>query len=269
MMANDPRDIDDNGNPVDLDGDETVEEFETDESIDADELNLDEDDESLPWLESSDYDDEDEGVGLGRMIGFLLLGLLALALLIWGIWWASNRGSDPDMVADGSTIEAPEGDYKERPENPGGKQFEGTGDNSFKVGEGQGSEGTLADKNAPKPSVDAATTANASSGGNSTAAGNNSGANGSGSTATAPAATSGGYVVQVAALASKEAAQRGWNDIRGRTDALKGAKYKIVEGQADIGKVYRVQVSAGSKAAADKICAGMKADGLPCTVKKN
>ncbi len=261
MMTNDPRDIDDNGNPVDADGDETVEEFETGETVDADELNLDEDDESLPWLESSDYDDEDEGVGAGRMIGFLLLGLLALALLIWAIWWASNRGPDSDMVADGSTIEAPEGDYKEKPENPGGKQFEGTGDSSFKVGEGQGSEGTLADKSAPKPSADAATTANSGTRGGATKTGTNAGA--------ASTASSGGYVVQVAALASKEAAQRGWNDIRGRTDALKGANYQIVEGQADIGKVYRVQVTAGSKAAADKICAGMKADGLPCTVKKN
>ncbi|WP_336985863.1 SPOR domain-containing protein [Altererythrobacter aquiaggeris] len=257
MMAMDPREIDENGNPVEPDTEDYVEEFETDPDPGADQLNLAEEDESLPWLESSDYEDENDGVGAGRMVAFTALGLAALALLIWGIWWASNRQQASDIPADGSTIAAPEGDYKEKPDNPGGKQFEGTGDSSFARGEGQTREGRLAEKAVAKPSIDAATP------GNTGASAGTAGAKPS------PAATSGGYVVQVAALSTKAAAERGWTDLTGRTDTLKGQKYQIVEGQSDIGKVFRVQVVAGNKAAADRICAGLKSDGLPCTVKKN
>ena len=68
------------------------------------ELDLDADD-RLPWLESSDDDYDDEGVDTARVFGFVLAGLLALAALIWAIWWFSHRDPDPALVADGSTVE--------------------------------------------------------------------------------------------------------------------------------------------------------------------
>ncbi len=141
----------------DEDGDEVV----TEEEVDEDRLDLDSDEEALPWLESSDYAEED-GVDTGRLVGFVLLGLLALGLLVGGIWFLTNRGPDPELVADGSTIEAPEGDYKRKPDEAGGREFPGTGDVAPAVGEGQTREGRLADGNAAgatggpvRPSVDA------------------------------------------------------------------------------------------------------------------
>ena len=129
-----------------------------DEAVETEELAFAEEDERLPWLESGDYDDEDQGVDTGRILGFALLGLLAIAVLVGGIWWMTRDAPDAELVAEGGTIEAPEGPYKERPEDPGGKQFEGTGNVAPAVGEGQTREGRLAQDEAPRPSVDARST---------------------------------------------------------------------------------------------------------------
>ena len=235
-------------------GDEREEEWgpeDTDAAheTEAEELQLADEDERLPWLESAEYDEEDEGVDTARILGVVLLGLIALALLIGGIWWFTNRGPDPELVADGSTIEAPDGDFKEKPDDAGGREVEGTGDTSFAVGEGQTREGRLAEGNAaqadPKPSVEPD---------------NNSGA----SQAAAP---SGGVGVQVGAFSTEASAQTGWNTLRGQTDALNGVKYRVVKGEADIGTVYRLQAVAGDRAAADRLCSALKADGVACQVK--
>ncbi|WP_284124618.1 SPOR domain-containing protein [Parerythrobacter aestuarii] len=207
------------------------------------ELDLDED-ESLPWLESSDYE-EDEGVDTGRIVGFVILSLVALGLIIGLFWFFTNRGTDPELTADGSTIEAPEGAAKEAPEDPGGKVFDGTGDVAPAVGEGQTREGRLADGDtAPKPSVE-------------TPSANNAGS------ASVPAGTA----VQVGALSSKAGAEQRWRELARQTDALQGFKYRIEEARIDNGTVYRLQAIAGDKAAADRLCNALKADGIQCLVK--
>ncbi len=231
---------------TDRDGDNQVDgEFDSDLHIDeADELSLIDDDERLPWLESGDYDDDDGGVDSSRIIGFALLGLLALVVVLGGIWWFSNRTTDPDLIADGSLIEAPAGPIKERPADPGGKTFAGTGNVAPAVGEGESREGRLASTDVPKPSIEAATTAN-----------------------TVVTPDSGGVGVQVGAYSTRETAQKGWDALARQTDAIKGFKYRIVEGKADIGIVYRLQAVAGDTASAKQLCDALKADGLACQVK--
>ena len=127
----------------------------TDEDFIADEqLTLAGEDERLPWLESGEEDDEETGVDTGRIVGFAMFAALALAALVVGIWWFGQRGSEPELVADGSTIPAPPGPYKTRPTDPGGKTFEGTGNLAPAVGEGKETEGRIAESNVPVPSID-------------------------------------------------------------------------------------------------------------------
>ncbi len=169
-----------------------------------------------------------------------MIGLLAIALIVGGIWWVSRDRPDQALVADGSTIPAPAGPYKTKPEDPGGKTFAGTGDTSFAVGEGQSREGRIAENNVPRPGVD--------------------------TKGDAPATPS-GVGVQVAAYSSRADAEAGWSRLVPQFPALSGVSHRVVEGQADIGTVYRLQAVAPNIAAANSLCTSLKAAGGACQVK--
>ena len=218
----------------------------TDDDYVADEqLTLADEDERLPWLESGDDDEDDVGgVDTGRIVGFAMFAALALAALVGGIWWFGQRDAAPELVADGSTIEAPVGPYKEKPANPGGKTFEGTGNLAPAVGEGKTTEGVIAEE-LPKPSIDAPKPGQTP----------------------APAAA-GGIGVQVGAYNSKETAEAGWQKLLSRTDKLAGVSHRVVEGKADMGTVYRLQAVAGDAAGASALCRALKGDGIDCQVKR-
>lgn len=233
------------------------------------ELELD-DDTSLPWLEGADDEDEYQGYNTGQLVAYVVLGFLLLGLIVGGIWWATHRNSEGDLVADGSVIEAPEGDYKTRPEDPGGKTFEGTGDSSFAVSEGEsrpaqlGKDGSAGDRSgdaaAARPGFDAVDGGKPDSGQPDTAATDSA-------PAPAPAASS-GVGVQVGAYSTRASAEANWAKLTQSYSALKGMKYRVVEGKVDIGTVYRLQALPGDLAAAKALCGKLSAAGLACHVKK-
>lgn len=212
------------------------------------------DEERLPWLESADdIDGEDEESGNGRLIGFAVIGLVVLAALIGGIWYASNRSTGP-ADADGSLIEASKEPYKVTPKDPGGKTFAGTGDSSFKVSDGEKPVAHLADSASPTPAA-AASPAPA--------------AKPSGAPQPKPAQPAvSGVGVQVGAFSSNAAAEAGWQKLVANHEALKGLSHRVVEGKADIGIVYRLQAVAGDLASASSLCATLQAGGLKCQVKR-
>lgn len=207
----------------------------------GEELDLSEDD-SLPWLEADEEDEAAGGVDTAQIVGFALLLLAILALVVGAVWYYSNSDNDPTLEPDGSTIEAPEGPIRERPEDPGGRELPGTGDVAPAVGEGQTREGVM----------DTDGEEQAASGDKLTEA---------------PAPTATGVGVQLAAYSSRARAEQGWNDLRRRTSALDGVRYRIEQGTVDIGTVYRLQAVTSDRAAADRLCAALKADGLDCQVK--
>jgi hypothetical protein len=220
-------------------------------------LGLGDAEERLPWLESAD-DIDPEGFDTGRVIGFVLLGLVSLGMIVAAVWIASHRGS---TQADGSTIRAEAGPYKITPENPGGKKFAGTGDSSYAVAQGETRTGTIAGEDAspapessptaaPSPSLTAKPTASASP------------------APTASAAAAGGVGVQVGAYTSAADAEKGWSALVARHDALSGFNHRVVEGQAEFGRVFRLQAVAGDVAAANALCAQLKASGQGCQVKR-
>lgn len=226
---------------------------EDEPGFDGNDLGLVSDDDALPWLESSDYE-EIESVDAWRVTGFVVLGLVLLALLVGGIWYFTDRTGDNAPEADGSVIAAPEGPYKERPDNPGGKTFEGTGDMAPAVGEGESREGRLADKPvtpepvAKAPEKPAETTAP--------------------EPAKPAAAPDNRIAVQVGAYRDEATAKAGWRQLSRQTDALSGVEYRIVKGEADIGTVYRLQALPGDMAAARRLAAALKADGVASQIKR-
>lgn len=209
-------------------------------------LDLAEDEGRLPWLESADDDEDDYDSGNGKLLSLMAIGGIVLAGVVGTIWWMSNSGSDTAAVADGSIIEAPKEPYKEAPKDAGGKTFAGTGDSSFVVSEGQSRPAKMGDNaGAPPPAPSAAPAA----------------------TGAAPAAPA-GVGVQVGAYSSRAAAEAGWTRLASQAgEALSGVPHRVVEGSADIGKVYRLQAVAGDAAAAGALCAKLKSAGVSCQVK--
>jgi len=211
------------------------------------------DEERLPWLESADdVDADEEDSGTGRLIGFAVMGLIVLAALVGGIWYAMNKTSGP-AGADGSLIEASKEPYKVAPSDPGGKTFAGTGDSSFKVSEGEKPSANLAGSASPKPSGAPSATPSSKP---SAAAAN----------PTVPAI--GGVGVQIGAFSSNASAETAWSKLTGTHEALKGLSHRVIEGKADIGTVYRLQAVAGDATSANALCQKLQAGGLKCQVKR-
>lgn len=228
--------------------------YEHDEDWENDDLELIESDERLPWLETDDDEEREAGFATSRLIMLGVLSLVIVGALVGLAWFAIGASSD-EPPADGSLVEAPEGPYKTKPENAGGKTFAGTGDTSFAVGEGQTREGrlasepdtsrpaTVAAQETPEPSL--ATTLNEAP--------------------RAPEPT--GVAVQVGAYPKRSDAQEAWARLIRQTEALNGVRHRVVEARVDIGTVYRLQAMTGDRASATALCNRLKSDGLACFVK--
>lgn len=224
------------------------------------------DEERLPWLESADdVDQEEPASGNGKLVGFGVLALLLLAGIVGAIYWLSHRSSAPAQ-ADGSLIEASKEPYKVAPKDPGGKTFEGTGDSSFKVSEGERPAANLAGGSAPSAATSAS--AAASSAAMAATAAKAAAANPGAAAPVAAAPASGGVGVQVGAFSSNAAAEAAWSKLVGQHEALKGLSHRVVEGKADIGTVYRLQAVASDGGAANVLCGSLQSAGLKCQVKR-
>ena len=215
------------------------------EGIETERLALRDDEERLPWLESSDDDGYTEtGGGMASSLKLGVIALAALVALVGGIYWLTHRGGDGAVVADGSMVAADPKPYKDAPKDPGGKTFDGTGDSSFAVSEGKSKPAQMAASDAPKPPLPAP------------------------GASAAPAPASGGVGVQVGALSSKEAAETRWTELVGKSNgALSGVSHRVVAGTADNGTIYRLQAVAPDAAAAGALCGKLKGAGISCLVK--
>ena len=226
--------------------------YEHDEEWEAAELELIETDDHLPWLDAEEVEEREPGFATSRLV---LLGVLSFAVVgaLVAIAWFAIGTSGDEPPADGSLVEAPDGPYKTKPDEAGGKTYAGTGDTSFAVGEGQTREGKLAEKQVtPEPEPESevagpslATTLNAEP---------------------RPAERPGTYV-QVGAYPSRGDAQEAWGRLMRQTTSLNGVRNRIVQAEVDIGTVFRLQAITGSNGEARALCSQLKADGLACFVK--
>ncbi|MEM1132805.1 MAG: SPOR domain-containing protein [Pseudomonadota bacterium] len=189
-------------------------------------LDLDDDADRLPWLESAE-DYEGDTVSPLRLLGLLLLGLVIIGAIVAAIYYYQQRDQQVATAGQGELIRAPEGDYKVPPEDAGGKTFEGTGDASPAAAEGQEQVAALAGDD--KKAVD-------------------------------------GVLVQLGAYGSRAKADTGWIMLSGRYDYVKALPNRVASAVVEGATVYRLSVVAPDAASAQDVCNKLKNAGQSCLV---
>lgn len=218
------------------------------------------DEDRLPWLEAVETDDDDDSVGWSKIIQFGLAALALLALIVFGVNWL--RGQQQGPQGDGTLIAAQEGDYKVKPDSPGGMKVEGQGDSAFKASEGAEANGKIDQSALPEAPIAGVkqmpmapkiseviagkatvTTPLAAPGGKLVAP-----------VAPVAGSGSGGALVQFGAYGSEAGANTAWGALVGRNPTL-GKLAKSIAPAAVGGKtLYRLRANAGSAANAAAIC---------------
>ncbi len=235
------------------------------EQVGTDTLALEEED-RLPWLEAVDASEDEAAVSPGRLIGLVLGGLAALALLVGAIWWLQDRNN---ANGEGELIAAADGDYKVAPSEPGAKQFQGEGDASYKTSQGGEVAGKIDLTKAPETPANAKTAAPGIGSGASPAAPAKVGTTTTPPPAlpaenTAPAA--GSAMVQLGAFNSEAVANKAWADMAKRFRFLSEAKHSVTAASVGGGTVYRLRAAVANNAQASDICTKMAAAGENCMV---
>ncbi|MEG3160849.1 SPOR domain-containing protein [Sphingomonas sp. LB2R24] len=236
----------------------------------AEDMDLREED-RLPWLETVEPDEQDT-VGIGRVIALVVLGLAVLAAIIFGIYKLQQRAP----TGDGQMIAAQEGDYKVKPDDAGGLKVKGEGDSAIATSAGKSGNGAIDLRGVPEAPVDGkravATKTSDVAGRNAVAQVPASGGRLVAATPLAPSkpngagTASGGSLVQLGAYPSEAVANAAWTTFSKRF-AYIGALGKSVQPVATGGRtLYRLRVNAGSANQAADICGRLRVAGETCFV---
>ncbi len=213
-------------------------------------LNLNDPD-RLPWLETADGYEYVESTSPLRMAVMLLAGLVLLAAIIGAIYWL-QRNQIGGANGNGQLIAAPAGAYKVKPQDAGGKRFEGEGDSAFAASEGTKTGAIWVP--AAKVAAAAPPAAMASA------------------PAAAPAAPSaapsaGAVMVQLGAFGDSAKADAAWAALNKRFGFLAGMNRKIAEANVEGGrKVFRLQAVTANSSEAQQLCAKLKVAGENCLI---
>jgi cell division protein FtsN len=210
------------------------------------------DPERLPWLETADgYEYEESGSPL-KVAAMVLGGLALLAAIVGGIYWMQRNQSGGQ--GNGELIAAQEGNYKVAPTDREGKSFEGEGDSAFAASQGQKADAKIDPAKAKAAATAAATPAPLPA------------ATPAGKTAAVPA---GAAFVQLGAYSDAAKAEAAWTALGKRFGAISGTNKRVVEGAGEGGrKVFRLQAISANPAAAQQLCAKLKAAGENCLIAK-
>lgn len=205
------------------------------------------DEDRLPWLEAVDEEGAREGPSAAKLIAFVVIGLVAIGLVVGGLFWMGNRDS-----ADGEPrlITAPKGDYKVKPEEPGGMKVEGEGDTAFAASEGADPKGRI-DVNALAEAPVAPAPAKAKGA---------APADKPAPKAAAPEAA-GGATIQLGAFSSPAAANAAWKALSGRFTYLAPLGHSVTPVASDEKTLYRLRAS-GPDAA--NLCGRLRVAGESC-----
>jgi hypothetical protein len=210
-------------------------------------------DEQLPWLEAVDDEDGPSGVPARRMLGALLVVLLAAALVSVTFFWLGRQNAGEASGAP-ELIRAEPGPYKVRPPNPGGLDVAGESQTAFETSAGEDTDAqldtsALASHHTPPPAQakpEAATPEAAKP-----------------AAEAAPGPTGEkGSVIQLGAFANRAQAERAWSALSARFPSLATMDKMIVPYSGGI----RLRAAADSPADARQACQAVRAGGENCFI---
>ena len=223
------------------------------------------DDDRLPWLEAVDDDDDRDGPSAAKLIAFVVIGLVAIGLIVGGLFWMGNRDGaanrEPELIA------APDGDYKVAPDEPGGMKVEGEGDTAFAASEGADPTGAIDADAVPEAPVTDAPAAKqppapkAAPAPAPKAAPKQAPAAVAEAPKAAPAA--GGATVQLGAFSSQASANAAWKALSGRFAYLAPLTHSVTATKSGDRTLYRLRAS-GPDARA--LCGRLRVAGESCVV---
>jgi hypothetical protein len=223
--------------------------------IRADETPPGSDEDRLPWLEAVEEEEESEGPSLAKLVAFVVIGLAAIGLIVGGLFWIGNRGQggeggEPELIA------APEGDYKVKPEEPGGMQVEGTGDTAFATSEGAVPKASIDTSAVPeKPVTEAPPPADK-------APAPAAKPKPAPAAPAKPAAAPGG-TIQLGAFSTQGAANNAWKALSGRFSYLAPLSHNVTPVESGGRTLYRLRATGPD---ASGICGRLRVAGESCVV---
>ncbi|MCC2979168.1 MULTISPECIES: SPOR domain-containing protein [unclassified Sphingomonas] len=230
------------------------------------------DEDRLPWLETVEAD-EPEGPGLFRVVVLVVVGLVLLAAIVFAVLTFQQRAPD----GQGELIAAPAGDYKVRPDDPGGLKVEGEGDSAIAVSAGANAPAAIDLKAVPETPIDGRRAEGAPApvtGGSARTVAEVPGSGGrltatapmSAPTKPVPGMASGGSLVQLGAFPSEAAANAAWSAVAKRFSYVATLGKTVQSAEVNGRKVYRLKVNAGSADAAADLCGRLTVAGEKCFV---
>lgn len=228
------------------------------------------DEDRLPWLETAEEDYEERPSPL-RAVLLVALGFLILAAAVGGYFWYKRTGGGEGT---GALINAPEGDYKLKPDDPGGMKVDGEGDTVFAASEGATTNGSVnvgampespvAGKAAPK-----ATPTPLKGASRVTAAVPTAVERATAPTQKSPGPSANSSVLQLGAFPTEAEANSAWARLSKRFNYIAPLGKSVEKAQVDGKTVFRLRVNTGSNGQARELCGRLKAAGEACFLAAN
>jgi hypothetical protein len=217
------------------------------------------DEDRLPWLEAVEEDDEGGGPSVGKLVGAILIGLIAIGVIVGGLYWLGNRNQGGE---GNDIITAERGDYKQRPENPGGMNLSGEGNTSVAASEGQQPRGSLNLNGVAEQPAAPAHPAPAQPQPQAPAPAPQQPARPA-PAPQQPAPAASGPSIQLGAFSSPASANSAWTALSGRFRYLAPLAHNVVPVQAGGRTLHRLRASGPGSG---DICRRLHAAGEACTV---
>lgn len=225
-------------------------------AIPADDAADDED--RLPWLEP--IEEEDSGPSAGKLIGAVLVGLVAIGIVVGGLFWLGNRAAGGGSGKE-EVIASP-GDYKVPAPEKGGMKVDDKGTTQVATSEGKETPATIDQSARPETPVGQSTTQ-----GNGQQPAAQPKAQPQPQRPAQPAAPAqprlSGPTIQLGAYDSEAIANREWTRLSQRFPQLRSLQHAVMVYETGGRTFYRLRAAGGE---APSVCRRIQGARAPCTI---